>query len=71
MSCDTTWIIRHELVYSGPFSVGLFSGEPIFGKCPKTENEPWAYFWCQRFFTNFGGFPKISPDLFSVSSGIP
>ena len=39
MSCDsTTWIIQHGLVYFGPFFVGLFSGGPIFGKCPKTEN---------------------------------
>ena len=63
MSCDTTWIKRHELVYFGPFSVGLFSGGPISGKCPKTENKPWAYFWCQRFLKYFSRFPKISPEL--------
>ena len=46
---NTTWIIRHGLmVYFGPFSVGLFSSGPVFGKCPKTENKPWAYFWCQK-----------------------
>ena len=43
--------------------MGLFSGGPIFGKCPKTENKPWANFWCQRFLKNFGRFPKISPEL--------
>ena len=60
---NTTWIIRHGLVYFGPFSVGLFSSGPVFGKCPKTENKPWAYFWCLRFFKNVGCFPKISPEL--------
>ena len=44
MSCDTTWIIRHELVYFGPFSVGLFSGRPIFGKCPKPKISPGLIF---------------------------
>ena len=54
---------RHGLVYFGPFSVGLFSDGLISGKWPKTENKPWAYFWCQRFLNNFGRFPKISHEL--------
>ena len=58
MNCDTKWIIRHELVYFGPFSVGLFSGE-----CPKTKNKPWAHLWCLRFLKLFDRFPKISPEL--------
>ena len=28
----------------------LLSGGPIFGKCPKTEFKPWAYYWCLLFF---------------------
>ena len=65
MICDTAWIIRHELVYFGYFSVGLFLGGTIFGKCPKTENKPWAHFWCQRFLNKIWPFPENKPGAYS------
>ena len=62
MSCDTTWIIRHELVYFGPFSLGLFSGGHIFGECSKTE-KALGLFLVSKILKKFGRFPKISPEL--------
>ena len=67
MGDDELWynMGKYDMNWSilDPFPFAYFRGGPIFGKCPKTENKPWAYFWCLKILKIFGHFPKISPEF--------
>ena len=66
MSCNsTTWIIRHELVYFGPFSMGLFSGWAHFLKVSEKRKLALSLFLLSKILKTFWPFSENKPGAYS------